>query len=214
MWWWVWGTVAVLLLAAYLGWLTARVNRLHRRAAAATAALDASLLRRAAAAAVLADELTAAQPRVAADLYAAARAALDAEPAERAEAENDLTLALRRLPRQASDPVSGWAAVVTASRRVGLARQVHTDLVRDALAVRQRLPVRTLGLARRHGEPAYFDVDDPVLDDGAEPGRPAAGPDRPDGGPDRPDGGPDRPAGGPDRPDGGPDRPAEGQATR
>lgn len=183
MWWWVWGIVAVLLVATYLVLLAARVNRLHRRAAAATAALDASLVRRAAAAAVLADELALSQPQLAADLYAAARAALDAEPAEREAAENDLTLALRRMPSPdgsagsrgsagsaGSDAAAGggevepaWSNVVTASRRVGLARQVHTDVVRDALAVRRRVPVRALGLARRHGEPAYFDVDDPML---------------------------------------------------
>jgi hypothetical protein len=171
MWWWVWGIVAVLLVATYLTLLATRANRLHRRAASATAALDASLLRRAAAAAVLADELTATRPQVAADLYAAARAALDAEPAEREAAENDLTLALRRMPipdglagaAESGNVQPAWSNVVTASRRVGLARQVHTDLVRDALAVRRRIPVRVLGLARRHGEPAYFDVDDPVL---------------------------------------------------
>jgi hypothetical protein len=162
MWWWVWGTVAVLLAAVYLCWLTARVNRLHRRAESATAALDATLVRRAAAAAVLAEELAAVEPGPAADLYAAARAALDADPAERELAENDLTLALRRLSGRSG---AGWSGVVTASRRVGLARQVHTDLVRDARAVRQRVPVRALGLARRHGEPAYFDVDDPVIED-------------------------------------------------
>jgi Tfp pilus assembly protein PilX len=161
MWWWVWGIVAVLLVATYLSLLAARVNRLHRRASTATAALDASLVRRAAAAAVLAEELAVAQPSEAADLYAAARAALDAEPAEREAAENDLTLALRRLPDP--DGVTAWTNVVTASRRVGLARQVHTDVVRDARAVRRRVPVRALGLSRRHGEPAYFDVDDPTL---------------------------------------------------
>jgi hypothetical protein len=165
MWWWVWGIVAVLLVATYLCLLAARVNRLHRRAATATAALDASLLRRAAAAAVLADELTATAPEPAADLYAAARAALDAEPAEREAAENDLTLALRGTtgPDGVPDGVPGWDGVVTASRRVGLARQVHTDVVRDALAVRRRVPVRVLQLARRHPAPGYFDVDDPVL---------------------------------------------------
>ncbi|HEY8471918.1 MAG TPA: hypothetical protein VIL37_04700 [Natronosporangium sp.] len=177
MWWWVWGIVAVLLVATYLTLLAARVNRLHRRAATATAALDAALVRRAAAAAVLAEELAVSQPELANDLYAAARAALDAEPAEREAAENDLTLALRRTPApadvieavergdgQPAEPDhAAWANVATASRKVRLARQVHTDVVRDALAVRRRIPVRLLGLARRHPEPAYFDVDDPTL---------------------------------------------------
>jgi hypothetical protein len=174
MWSWVvWVVVALLLLAVYLTWLTARVNRLHRRAAAAAAALDAALVRRAAAAAVLADQLAGAWPEAAGDLYAAARAALDAGPEEREAAENDLTVALRRLPEQAPDPMPGWPGVVTASRRVGLARQVHTDVVRDALAVRRRVPVRVLRLSRRHPEPGYFDVGDPGLDAAADPYRAA-----------------------------------------
>jgi hypothetical protein len=184
MWWWgVWGAAALLLLAAYLAWLGARVGRLHRRARAAAAALDAALVRRAAAAAVLADQLVAVQPAAAADLYATARAALDAELAGgREAAENDLTLALRGLPGQAPEPMPGWAGVVTASRRVGLARQVHTDVVRDALAVRRRIPVRLLRLAHRYEEPGYFDVGEPGLDDGADPYRTAgagAAPDEP-----------------------------------
>jgi type II secretory pathway pseudopilin PulG len=217
MWWWVLGVVAVLLAAAYLGWLGARVNRLHRRAQTATAALDAALVRRAAAAAVLAEQLSAevtaeqlsaevtaeqlsaevTAPRshhngdgtatdrsvvavavTAGDLYATARAALDAEPVEREPAENDLTLALRRLPAQVGEPPPGWPAVTAASRRVALARQVHTDVVRDARSVRRRLLVRALGLARRHPEPAYFDIDDPGLDDPAADGHWAAEEDR------------------------------------
>lgn len=171
MWWWVAGAVVAVLVVAYLVWLAGRVNRLHRRADAAARALDAKLVRRAAAAAVLADTLAAAAPRAAADLYAAARAALDAEPAEREAAENDLTRTLRELPALVPglvpDSAPAWPDVVTASRRVGLARQVHTDVVRDALAVRRLVPVRLLGLARRHGEPGYFDIDDPGLDNRA-----------------------------------------------
>jgi hypothetical protein len=172
MWWWVVWAALALLLGAYLLWLAARVDRLHRRARSAAAALDAALLRRAAAAAVLADQLAAACPAVAVDLYAAARAALDAVPDERAAAENDLTVRLRALPRQVPDEPPGWAGVVTAGRRVGLARQVHTDVVRDALAVRRRVLVRLLRLARRQQPPGYFDVGDPGLD-AAEP-HPAA----------------------------------------
>ena len=54
-------------------------------------------------------------------------------------------------------------ALVQVSRRVALARQVHNDVVRDALAVRRRLLVRLFRLARKHPRPAYFDVDDPSL---------------------------------------------------
>src|SRR5690625_3145560 len=98
MWWWVWAVVALAAIVAYLTWLGARAGRLHRRAAAAAAALDAALVRRAAAAAVLAEQLTSPTPRYATDLYAAARAALDADTGHQQEAENDLTLVLRKLP--------------------------------------------------------------------------------------------------------------------
>ena len=162
--WWVVGALTLLLVVAYLAWLVARVNRLHERADAATRALDAKLVRRAAAAAVLADDLLLTAPAVAADLYAAARAALDAVPAEREAAENDLTRLLRDLPAEVTGPESSWHEVVTASRRVGLARQVHTDVVRDALAVRGLKVVRLLWLARRHGAPAYFDIGDAGLE--------------------------------------------------
>lgn len=154
--WWVVGVVAVVVLVAtYLTWTASRVDRLHARATSATRALDAHLLRRAAAAAVLAEELAAP------DLYAAARAALDAGPDEREAAENDLTRQLRALPVQTDSP--GVDVVVAASRRVALARQVHTDLVRDALAARRRPLVRLLRLTRRYPRPAYFDVDDPTM---------------------------------------------------
>ncbi|MPZ28243.1 MAG: hypothetical protein GEV12_17990 [Micromonosporaceae bacterium] len=180
VWWWgAWAAVVLLLVVLYVSWLAGRVGRLHRRAEAATAALDAALVRRAAAAALLADELAPAAPAPAAGLSAAARAAIEAAPDGREAAENDLTGALRRLPPRGPDPVPAWAGVVTASRRLGLARQVHTDVVRDALAVRRRVPVRLLGLARRHPAPSYFDVGDPVLDEAADPHRPTV-PTRPD----------------------------------
>jgi len=160
--WWVVAVVAlVVAVATYLTWLAARVDRLHGRAITAGKALDAHLVRRAAAAAVLAEEL------LLPDLYTAARAALDAGPDEREAAENDLTRQLRALPLPADDPA--LAPVVAASRRVALARQVHTDLVRDARSLRGRPVVRLAGLARRHPLPAYFDVDDPTLDGSRPP---------------------------------------------
>jgi hypothetical protein len=156
--WWIVAVVAlVVVVATYLTWTAARVDRLHARAAAAQAALDAHLVRRAVAAGELAGTLG--RPEV----RRLARAALDARPDEREVAENDLTRALRALP-QAPDSAE-VAGLVVASRRVALSRQVHNDLVRDALAVRRRRLVRLLGLSRRHAEPRYFDVDDPILDE-------------------------------------------------
>ena len=159
--WWIVGVVAlVVLVATYVTWTAARVDRLHARAAAAQAALDAHLVRRAAAAGELADALH--RP----DLRQLSRAAREARPDERELAENDLTRVLRRLPEDpAAADLGELAEVVAASRRVALARQVHNDLVRDALAVRRRRLVRLLRLSRKHTEPRYFDVDDPVLDE-------------------------------------------------
>jgi hypothetical protein len=155
--WWVVAVVAlVVLVATYLTWTAARVDRLHARAYAAYAALDAHLVRRAGVASEVAE---AAQI---APLMYAARIALDARPEDRDVAENDLTRQLREV---VVDPQTAmFAELVAVSRRLALARQVHNDVVRDALAVRRRLPVRTLGLARKHPRPAYFDVDDPALE--------------------------------------------------
>jgi hypothetical protein len=155
--WWIVGVVAlVVVVATYVTWMAARVDRLHARAAAAHAALDAQLVRRAAYALELADN-TGLQP-----LRQVARAALEAAPDDRELAENDLTRELRQLPPEGA-PMD---AMIATSRRVALTRQVHNDSVRDALAVRGRPLVRLLGLSRRHPAPRYFDVDDPMIDPG------------------------------------------------
>jgi hypothetical protein len=149
--WWVLGVVAVVaVLSAYLGWTAHRVERVHVRVGSAQRALDAHLLRRAAAAAVVAERIDSVE------LYAAARLALDAEDGEREAAENDLTRHLQARPLDGTDPAV--QALAATSRRVVLARQVHTDLVRDALTARRRPLVRLLGMARRYPEPRYFDV--------------------------------------------------------
>jgi hypothetical protein len=154
--WWVLGAVAVVgVLSAYLGWTAHRVERVHLRAASAARALDQHLLRRAAAAAVVAEHSDAAE------LYAAARLALDASPDEREAAENDLTRQLQAVPLTGAD-VATRTLVVT-SRRVVLARQVHTDLVRDALTARRRPLVRLLRMARRYERPSYFDIVEPAM---------------------------------------------------
>ena len=154
--WWVVAVVAlVVLISTYLTWTAARVDRLHARAIAAYATLDAYLVRRAAAAAALAE---AAQVPA---LMFAARIALNASPHEREVAENDLTRHLRSVLGGPEEPL---ASLVAVSRRVALARQVHNDVVRDALAARRRIWVRLFRLARKHPMPAYFDVDDPTIE--------------------------------------------------
>ncbi|MFJ8580728.1 hypothetical protein [Micromonospora sp. NPDC093277] len=158
--WLVVALVVVGLVAAYLFWTANRVERLQIRAESAARALDAHLLRRAAAAAVLAEQ------RYGVELYAAARIALDAVPEEREAAENDLTRQLRAVELDPDDPAC--EAVIAASRRLALSRQVHTDLVRDARAARRRPLVRLLRMGRRHDLPRYFDVDDPTLSRAAD----------------------------------------------
>ncbi|GAA2661188.1 hypothetical protein [Paractinoplanes durhamensis] len=154
--WWVLGVVAcVVLLATYLGWTAHRVERVHVRAQSAERALDAHLVRRAAAAAVVAEQ----NDNV--ELYAAARLALDADPDEREQAENDLTRQLSTAAPFGADLAE--RQLIATSRRLVLARQVHTDQVRDALTARHRLLVRALGLARRYPRPQYFDIEDPAL---------------------------------------------------
>ena len=154
--WWVLGVVgAIMLLSAYLGWTAHRVERVHVRAQSAERALDAHLLRRAAAAAVVAEHLESVE------LYAAARSALDAGPDERESAENDLTRQIETVTLDGADPAT--RTLIATSRRVVLARQVHTDLVRDALTARHRVLVRALGMARRYPLPQYFDIVEPML---------------------------------------------------
>ncbi len=183
--WWLVGVVAfVVVVATYLTWIAARVDRLHHRADAAYAALETRLAQRAAATFALADVDPALGGRAAA-LRAAARAALRPSPDGREATENELTRQLRELTLRSRVPVWGAAGlpesdpkatsnedpvaeavadVVSASRRVALARQVHNDLVRETLAARRRPVVRLLALDRRHARPAYFDIEDPVLD--------------------------------------------------
>lgn len=167
--WWIVGVVAVVVVVAtYLTWIAGRVDRLHARAIASAAALDAALVRRAVAAIDLAAKdlavidlgTTGLGARVS-DLRPLARAALEAPNAERESAENALTKALRDLSYATDAP--SMDDIVATSRRVSLARHVHNDLVRDALSLRRRRLVRAMGMIRKHPMPAYFDVEDPQL---------------------------------------------------
>src|SRR5918999_2528 len=111
--WWVVGVVTVVVLVStYLTWTASRVDRLHARAAAAARALDAHLLRRAAAVAVLAEDL------VSAELYAAARAALDARPGDPAGAHGPGP----GRPRRAAPAAGAAAAAGPAARPAGVLR--------------------------------------------------------------------------------------------
>lgn len=156
MWWIVGAVVLIVLVATYLTWIAARVDRLQARASAAGAALDAALVRRAVAATDAADRLELPELRV------LARAALEAEVDDREGAENALTKALRDVPAPLDAPV--MADLVATSRRVSLTRHIHTDLVRDTRSMRRRRLVRVMRFGHKQTLPTYFDVEDPTLE--------------------------------------------------
>lgn len=156
----------VVVVATYLTWTATRVDRLHARAAAAYSALDAQSVRRAAATADLGRPSDGDGDGVAV-AQRAARLVLGAHPDDREEAENDLTRALRAVAGKAG--AGSLPTIEETSRRLALARQVHSDLVRDALAVRRGPLVRLLRLARRHPLPRFFNIDDPTLEDSHDP---------------------------------------------
>ncbi|MGH8792187.1 MAG: hypothetical protein ACRDXX_06015 [Stackebrandtia sp.] len=158
--WWLAGFVAVVAaMGAYVTWIASRVERLHARAADAAAALDGKLSIRAKAALVLAEAHGDRLGRHREAVRAAAYAALEAVSEEREAAENDLTRILRGLPLPAEDPA--MAEVRRANRRLSIAKQVHTDVVRDAVAARFHRAARVLRLARKLPRPQYFNIDDP-----------------------------------------------------
>jgi hypothetical protein len=153
---WIVGVVAVIVvLATYLTWIAGRIDRLHARTTASADALDAALVRRAAAAIKLGDQLNQQEIRQ------LGQAAIDSPAAEREIAENELTKAARDLPFAPDAPA--LLEITAASRRVSLARHIHNDLVRDALALRRRRLVRVMGVNRKHPAPTYFDIEDPQL---------------------------------------------------
>jgi hypothetical protein len=181
--WWVVAVVGlVVLVATYLTWTASRVDRLQNRATAAHGALDAQLARRAEVAAELVGAAPAARGLVpvqggspvnggmsaggaaGAELRTAVRAAQAARPDDREAAENDLTRQLRTYVLVIAPDETALTELVAVSRRVALARQMHNDVVRDALAVRRQLAVRALGFARKHPKLGYFDIDDPAIE--------------------------------------------------
>jgi hypothetical protein len=151
----------VVLLATWVTWTATRVDRLHGRVDSARASLDAQLVRRAAALQALADRSAAelGAPR-AGQLRMVARASLDADPATREAAENDLSRALYEIPADLEPALV--ADLADAARRVGLARRFYNDAVRDTRSLRRRRLPRLLRLGGRRPLPAFFEIDDSV----------------------------------------------------
>ena len=159
--------LAVVIVAFYLRGLAGRLDRLHLRVDASTAALDARLERRSS----LAQEIAIGgflDPASSVLLLNAATTARHAGD-QRDVAESDLSAALRAVfpdsdtvDEVAADPEAHDLLIALGDACVGvaLARRFANDAVRAAVAVRRRWVVRTLRLAGHAAWPTGRDLDD------------------------------------------------------
>ena len=150
------GLLAVLHVV-YSLWTAKRLDRLHARVDAATAALDGQLRRRASTALAFGEGGRTPASR---ELVHAARAALATSGLghDREAVESALSRALLAVSRDAD------GALVDVTTRTAFARRFHNDAVRDALVVRRRRVVRWFRLAGTARLPAFFEMDDTALD--------------------------------------------------
>jgi len=187
---WVFVALAVAALVAwYLSYTAARLDRLHARVEGSLSALDAQLVRRAEATLELANS-GALDPASALLLAGAASDALEASDeryAGREAIESDLTEALAAAltpdvvasldahraratdgdatasePADDTQPVGAAALgrVLAAGQRVQLARRFHNDAVTDVRRIRRKAVVRLLRLAGHAELPRTVDFDD------------------------------------------------------
>ncbi|HUK73624.1 MAG TPA: hypothetical protein VLW50_33580 [Streptosporangiaceae bacterium] len=177
------------LIGFYVSWRATRVDRLHARAEAARANLDAALARRSAVALELAgsgllDPATslliagaAHDARAAGGLGSVVAEGGEAQPRELAE--SDLSRALRAAfnqpgfreslaARAGADEL--LAEIEAAGHQVYLARKFYNDAVAATLAARRRRLVRLLRLAGGAQAPMFFEIDDapPEAGDGTD----------------------------------------------
>lgn len=173
--------VLLVLLAWYLTFSAARLDRLHHRVQGARATLDNQLLRRAQAAGDLAASglldpaasvllaASAAEAVEAGESEGVEEAPLDADLARLERAESDLSRALRavlddpdQLRALRADPLGRdlLAAVDAACLRVRLARRFHNDAVKQAQRVRGKRVVRWARLSGRAPLPHTIEMDD------------------------------------------------------
>jgi hypothetical protein len=150
------GLLAVLHVL-YSTWTAKRLDRLHARVDAATAALDGQLRQRAEATLTFA---ASSRSPAARDVAGAAQIALTTPGLghDREAVESALSRTLQAL----GDEVT--AALADVSMRTGFARRFHNDAVRDALVVRRRRIVRWFHLAGTARLPSFFEMDDTALD--------------------------------------------------
>lgn len=176
----------VALVAWYLSYTAARLDRLHTKVEGSVSSLDAQLVRRAEVVREVAGS-GALDPASAALLADAASASLDAADAaslgesvrsdgigaQRAQTESMLTQVLRTtltadVIAELRDENEGWPEVVerlrSAGQRVEIARRFHNEAVRDVRRLRHRPQVRYLGLAGHTPLPSPADFEDQLPD--------------------------------------------------
>jgi hypothetical protein len=171
---WVVGAIALaVMIAWYISYGAARLDRLHTRVEGALSVLDAQLVRRAEATLELANcgALDAASALI---LAGAATDSLEADTdpehqTAREAIESDLTQALelalseeslRRLKQDEAVGAPVLQRVAAANQRVELARRFLNDAVTDVRRVRRKPGVRLLRLAGHAELPETFEIDD------------------------------------------------------
>jgi hypothetical protein len=159
------------LIAWYLSYTAARLDRLHARVEGALSALDAQLVRRAEATLELAN-CGVLDPASALLLAGAASESLEAgderhQGREVIESELSEALGLALTPEvvrllRADDAVGGGTVrrVMAAAQRVQLARRFLNDAVIDVRRVRRKPTVRWFRLAGHAELPQTFEIDD------------------------------------------------------
>ena len=182
-----WGAVVVsllLVLAWYLSYSAARLDRLHAKVEGALSALDAHVVRRAEASLELANS-GAVDPASGVLVAAAATESLERHNERTFEAdllegqhfagretvESELSEALHAaLPPEVTRVIAaeGDAAAAALERvrraglRVQLARRFHNDAVKEVQRVRRKRVVRVFRLAGRAAMPGTVEFDDAV----------------------------------------------------
>ena len=168
---WVFAVLFVLVIIAwYLSYTAARLDRLHVRLSGTLAALDARLVRRAEASVELANTglLDGATALLLANAAAESLEAPTDHGEAREQAESDLSEALDlaltpdTVATLRESPIGQdvLARVASACTRVQLARRFHNDAVTDVRRVRRKWTIRMFHLAGYTPMPHTIEFDD------------------------------------------------------
>lgn len=166
--------LVIVLWGFYVSWRASRLDRLHNRCEGARTALDLAMVRRSAVAYELASSGLL-DPATSLLLTDAARRAKEAGPDERELAESDLTRALRATLeppefKSSLESADGAAELVAevraAARQVYIARKFYNDVVSRTIEARNSPLVRTFRLYGTAKQPAFFEMDDALAEDG------------------------------------------------